>query len=222
MCDCLLSWHYCCPKTGLYCLDQPVAAYAAVVRAVHSALYHERGPHLYLLSVPYLSSAMDTRHCACATAGAEGASFGSPVKQAVRLAVKEALQAGKGPLLPDLLLSGLTASADSSGAGGGSSSSRSGWAAAGNSRLAAALCAAEINMRLRARVSVVTQWCRMGDTGLCAAQYTELLSLMQPPTEQQRAITMATSFLRSQLCDSVCSAVLQVGMEQQSLYRLLI
>lgn len=69
---------------------------------------------------------------------------GTPVKEALELAVKQALQARKGALLPALLLPGA----------GGSSSS--GWAAAGGSRLAAALSAAEINMNLRTRVR--KQW----------------------------------------------------------------
>jgi hypothetical protein len=64
------------------------------------------------------------------------------VKEALKLAVKHALQARKGALLPALLLPGAASS----------SSSCSGWAAAGSSRLVAALSAAEINMSLRTRV----------------------------------------------------------------------
>jgi hypothetical protein len=66
---------------------------------------------------------------------------GTPVKEALKLAVKQVLQARKGNLLPALLLPGAA-----------SSSSSSGWAAAGSSRLAAALSAAEVNMSLRTRV----------------------------------------------------------------------
>jgi hypothetical protein len=66
---------------------------------------------------------------------------GTPVKEALKLAVKQALQARKGALLPAMLLPGAA------------SSSHSGWAAAGSSRLVAALSAAEVNMSLRTRVS---------------------------------------------------------------------
>jgi hypothetical protein len=65
---------------------------------------------------------------------------GTPVKEALELAVKQALQARKGALLPALLLPGAA------------SCSSSEWAAAGCSRLVAALSAAEINMNLRAKV----------------------------------------------------------------------
>lgn len=76
-------------------------------------------------------------------------SAGVPVNQALKLAIEEALQAQKGPVLPALLLSGLSAAA-----GGGSVGSSSGWAAAGSSRLVAALSAAEINMNLRTKVGI--------------------------------------------------------------------
>lgn len=73
-----------------------------------------------------------------------------PVGEAVKIAVKEALQARKGPVLPALLLQGLDA--ENTGNGSGSIGSSTGWAAAGSSRLVAALSAAEMNMKLRTRV----------------------------------------------------------------------
>eukprot|EP00879_Flechtneria_rotunda_P008059 GHRR01008442.1.p1 GENE.GHRR01008442.1~~GHRR01008442.1.p1 ORF type:complete len:692 (+),score=349.04 GHRR01008442.1:804-2879(+) len=82
----------------------------------------------------------------------QGTSFLSdPVSDALCLAIKEALEAGKGSLLPEVVIDSLAAGAIGSGAAGCSSSS-SGWAGAGSSRLLAALSAAEINMRLRSRV----------------------------------------------------------------------
>jgi hypothetical protein len=101
--------------------------------------------HLYVLHTHteiYLQTqpAATSLPC-CIWPGPTQLAAGTPVKEALELAVKHALQARKGVLLPGMLLPG-----------GAGCSSSSGWAAAGSSRLVAALSAAEINMNLRARV----------------------------------------------------------------------
>lgn len=68
---------------------------------------------------------------------------------ALRLAVRSALEAAKGELLPLALTSGTATWVNPEDP---SSSGSSGWAAAGGSRLEAALSAAGVNMKLRARV----------------------------------------------------------------------
>jgi hypothetical protein len=72
------------------------------------------------------------------------------VHDALRLAVRSALAAAKGELLPLALTSGTATWVNPEDP---SSSGSSGWAAAGGSRLEAALSAAGVNMKLRARVS---------------------------------------------------------------------
>lgn len=79
--------------------------------------------------------------CCCDVAG--GSSVSSPAQSALSLAVKEALCAGKSDVLPALLQDN-TANVDVPGGG---------WAGNASSRIQAALTAAEMNMKLRSKVS---------------------------------------------------------------------
>lgn len=116
-------------------------------------------------------------------------SAGVPVQQALKLAVQEALQARKGPVLPALLLSGLSPAAGARTAG-----SSSGWAAAGSSRLVAALSAAEINMSLRTKVSTARL-------------------LLEGTTSLPRYSCRALGIEQLVLCLSLCKS--EVGMRTQ-------
>ncbi len=73
---------------------------------------------------------------------AGGSESSMPVKEAVALAVKEALLAGRADVLPALLTNNVS----------GTAGAAAGWTASMSSRLEAALSAAAINMMLRSKV----------------------------------------------------------------------